>query len=222
MNPLPVTKWREGSYRPSPGTVIEMSARFSTSIWLLVKLWRLPQSPARAFVLKSLFSWLELTGLPSDLALPMHISGLCQLIVQADRSLLAYPPRFLDFSTDAEGRVKLAHPSLNNSGFYQYHNTLPLEHVQFGFEVYSPLTFFPVKLSNLPPQGVAGAACIPREHSKGISHEPLRSVSPIRDVYVTRYPLNLHASVVSRRDVSPLSIHELQQIKGKRTEGSAP
>ncbi|CCA77297.1 hypothetical protein PIIN_11274 [Serendipita indica DSM 11827] len=59
--------------------------------------------------------------------------------------------------------------------------TLPLEHVQFGFEVYSPLTFFPVKLSNLSPQGVACAACIPHEDSNVISHEPLRSVSPVRD-----------------------------------------
>ncbi|CCA77250.1 hypothetical protein PIIN_11821 [Serendipita indica DSM 11827] len=59
-------------------------------------------------------------------------------------------------------------------------NTLPLEHVQFGFEVYSPLTFSPVKLSNLPPQGVAGAACIPRGHSNVVSHEPLRSLSPER------------------------------------------
>ncbi|CCA76803.1 hypothetical protein PIIN_10789 [Serendipita indica DSM 11827] len=86
------------------------------------------------------------------------------------------------------------------------HNTLPLEHVQFGFEVYSPPTFFPVKLSNLPPQGVASAACIPREDSNVVSHEPLHSVSPVRDVDVTCYLLNLHASVVPRKDVAPLSI----------------
>ncbi|CAG7855199.1 SubName: Full=Uncharacterized protein {ECO:0000313/EMBL:CCA76982.1} [Serendipita indica DSM 11827] len=62
---------------------------------------------------------------------------------------LGHPPNSLSFAT----RDRLS-PT-----------TLPLEHVQFGFEVYSPLTFFPVKLSNLPPQGIAGAACIPLEHS---------------------------------------------------------
>ncbi|CCA75852.1 hypothetical protein PIIN_09847 [Serendipita indica DSM 11827] len=190
----------------------------------------------------------------------------------ARTGFLAYPPRFLDFSTDVERRVKLAHPSLNNSGFHRYLSTLLLtkeaatqplaflspdplaRHIHligsiderldissnfvefcymrqilttiYALSLWIVLTlprqhppartrsvwlrslltsdlFFPVKLSNLPPQGTA---CIPCEHFNVVSHEPLSSVSPVRGVYVTRYPLNLHASVVSRRDVAPLSI----------------
>ncbi|CCA76982.1 hypothetical protein PIIN_10965 [Serendipita indica DSM 11827] len=94
---------------------------------------------------------------PDTLARHIHLIGNID-------ERLGHPPNSLSFAT----RDRLS-PT-----------TLPLEHVQFGFEVYSPLTFFPVKLSNLPPQGIAGAACIPREHSNVASHEPLRSVSPER------------------------------------------
>ncbi|CCA71487.1 hypothetical protein PIIN_05424 [Serendipita indica DSM 11827] len=88
---------------------------------------------------------------------------------------------------------------------------------------------FPVKLSDLPPQGVAGAACIPREDSNVVSHEPLRSVSPLQRRLCHSLSVEFACICCSKERRCSLEYsysyapeRELQQIKGKRTESSGP
>ncbi|CCA77202.1 hypothetical protein PIIN_11184 [Serendipita indica DSM 11827] len=65
-----------------------MSAQFSTSILLLVKLRRSLEKPYSSLCPKPLFPWLKPTGLPSDLALPMHIRELCRPVMPKGKSSL--------------------------------------------------------------------------------------------------------------------------------------